>query len=382
MFTQPSSRRLSWLAVLAVALGACSSGSPPPPAQPPEVGVITLTTQSVSLQSQLIGRTTASLVSEVRPQVTGIVKTRNFTEGSDVKAGDVLYEIDPAQYRAAHAAAQADLANAEAAVSAAQLRDERYSELLEIDGVSRQEADDARTSHQQSLAAVASKKAALERARIDLDYTQVRAPISGRIGKSTVTPGALVTANQIGALATIHTLDPIHVDLTQSSTQLLRLRRLLESRDYEAGGTQVRLTLEDGTQYSHPGVLQFREVAVDENTGSVTLRALFPNPEGSLLPGMYVRAMLEDAVDPQGLLVPQQGIGRDPRGNATALVVNEAGTVESRIVQTLRAVGNQWLVSEGLQPGDRLIVEGSGRARPGMQVQVVELDFNTPNPDA
>lgn len=372
MFIQSCSSRIG-LATLALALGACSSGSQQPTAQMPEVGIVTLAPQSVTLQSELVGRTTASLVSEVRPQVSGIIKTRNFTEGSEVKAGEVLYEIDPAQYRAAHEAARADLANAEAAVSAAQLRDERYTELLDIEGVSRQEADDARTAHQQAVAEVAMKKAALERARIDLEYTQVRAPISGRIGKSAITPGALVTANQTDALATIYTLDPIHVDLTQSSTQLLRLRRLAQSAGFEAGGTQVRLQLEDGSQYEHPGTLQFREVSVDQATGSVILRALFPNPEGELLPGMYVRAMLEDAVDPQGLLAPQQGIGRDPRGNATALVVNDADEVESRIVQTLRAVGNQWLISEGLQPGDRLIVEGSGKVRPGMKVQVVEV---------
>ncbi|QHJ01707.1 efflux RND transporter periplasmic adaptor subunit [Xylophilus rhododendri] len=340
---------------------------------PVEVGVTTLKAQPVALTTELSGRTSASLTSDVRPQVNGIVKARRFEEGALVRAGQVLYQIDPASYQAAADQAQASLVNAQAAVSAARLKDERYADLLKIEGVAKQDADDAHAAYQQALAAVAIQKAAAAAARINLDYTQVRAPISGRIGKSSVTPGALVTASQTTALATIRALDPIYVDLTQSSAALLRLRRLLSADGIQAGSAEVQLKLEDGSAYARKGRLKFTEVAVDEATGSVTLRAEFPNPDGTLLPGMYVRAVLAEAVDPQAILAPQAGISRDPKGQATALVVGGDNKVRSASVTTQRSIGDQWLVSDGLVAGDRLIVQGSQKAKAGDTVKPVEV---------
>lgn len=360
--------------VTAVAFTACSRQAPPPAPPSVEVGVVALKTEPVALQAELAGRTTASLVSEVRPQVSGIVKARRFEEGSRVDAGQVLYEIDPAPYQSAYDEARADLANAEAAVAAAKLKDERYAELIQIEGVSKQEADDASTAHRQAVATVAQKKAALETARINLGYTRVRAPISGRIGKSSVTAGALVTANQESALATIRALDPIYVDLTQSSAQLLKLRRLLGAQGMTSGSTTVHLKLEDGSDYSSPGTLQFREVAVDEATGSVTLRAQFPNRDGVLLPGMYVRAVLDEAVNTAAILAPQQGVTRDAKGNAIAMVVGSNNQVEARSVIAERPIGDRWLITQGLSAGDRLIVEGLNKVRAGDTVRPVALD--------
>ena len=377
---QRCTRLLLALACAGLLLAACGKKDAPPARGPVEVGVTTLRTQSVALTTELAGRTTASLSSDVRPQVAGIVKARKFEEGAMVRAGQLLYVIDPATYQAAADQAAASLANAQAAVSAARLKDERYAELLKIEGVSRQDADDARTSYQQTLAAVALQKAALASARINLEYTQVRAPISGRIGKSSVTPGALVTASQTDALATIRALDPIYVDLTQSSASLLRLRKLLSADGVLPGSTAVRLKLEDGSAYARTGKLKFSEVAVDEATGSVTLRAEFPNPDGTLLPGMYVRAVLDQAVDPQALLAPQQGISRDPKGQATALVVGDGDKVRSVTVTTQRSIGDQWLIGEGLAAGDRLVVEGSSKVKPGDTVKPVE--FNAAKADA
>jgi len=366
--------KLFVLIVPALLLGACTQQSAPPTPGAAEVGIVTLKTQRVALQNELAGRTAASLSSEVRPQVAGIIKARRFEEGAQVKAGQVLYQIDPATYQAAYDEVRAALANAEAAVAAARLKNERYTELLEIEGVSKQDADDARTAYQQALANVAQQKAALASARINLDYTQVRAPISGHIGKSSVTPGALVTASQTTALATIRTLDPIYVDLTQSSAALLQLRRMLATSGIQAGSTEVSLKLEDGSQYAKKGRLKFAEVAVDEATGSVTLRAEFPNPDGTLLPGMYVRAVLDEAIDPNAILAPQQGITRDPKGNATAMVVNASNQIEERAVTTLRALDDKWLVSGGLAAGDRLIVQGLNKVKAGDTVQPVEID--------
>ncbi|MFZ4286531.1 efflux RND transporter periplasmic adaptor subunit [Variovorax sp. HJSM1_2] len=357
-------------------LGACSDKAAPPTRGITEVAVVTLKTEAVALQNQLSGRTTAALVSEVRPQVSGIVKARRFEEGALVKAGQVLYEIDPSSYQAAADEARANLASDEAAVAAAKLKDTRYAELLAIDGVSQQDADDAHAAAQQAVAAVAQKKAALATARINLDYTQVRAPISGRIGKSSVTAGALVTASQTTALATIRALDPMYVDLTQSSAELLQMRRTLASGALKAGSANVSLKLEDGSAYALPGKLKFAEVAVDEATGSVTLRAEFPNPDGALLPGMYVQALLAQAVDPNAILAPQQGISRDPKGNATALVVTADNKISSRSVTTQRAINDKWLVSGGLQAGDRIVVEGSNKVREGDTVKPVEVGAN------
>jgi membrane fusion protein, multidrug efflux system len=362
------------LLAVAIALSACS-GQPGdgPQHGAPEVGFVTLQPQSVVLQSELAGRTTPYLVSDVRPQVSGIIKTRQFDEGSKVKAGQVLYEIDPAVYQATVEEAKAALANAKAGVDSMRLKDQRYNELLAIEGVSQQEADDARMSHQQSVASVAQAQATLASAQINLGYTKVRAPISGRIGKSTVTPGALVTANQETSLATIRALDPIYVDMSQSSTDLLKLRRMIGAGAIQSGSTKVSLRLEDGSQYSHVGSMKFQEVAVDESTGSVILRAEFPNPDGMLLPGMYVRAVLEEAVNTSAILAPQQGVTRDPKGNATALVLTADNKVEQRTLVTERAIGDRWLVSDGLADGDRLIVEGTNKVRPGDAVTPVDL---------
>ena len=381
--TPPSARKLRAgfaisVAALALALAGCSqdpAGGGKRPAT--EVGFITVQPQPLVLQSELAGRTTPYLVSGVRPQVSGIVKFRRFEEGSQVKAGQVLYEIDPAPYEAAAAEAKAGLANAKASVEATRLKAQRYDELLAIEGVSQQEADDARMSYQQALASVAQMQAALASAQINLDYTKVRAPISGRIGISTVTPGALVTANQETALATIRALDPIYVDMTQSSAELLKLRRLIGESGMKSGQAKVRLRLEDGSQYQQAGTIKFREVAVDESTGSVTLRAEFPNPDGVLLPGMYVRAVLDQAVSTSAILAPQQGITRDVKGNATALVLTADNKVEQRTLVAERAIGDRWLISNGLAQGDRLIVEGTSKVRVGDTVNPVNVGSGT-----
>ena len=358
-------------------LAGCNSSpaahAPPPQMPPPEVGVVTLKPEPVTLQTELAGRTVASLSSDVRPQVSGIVKARRFDEGAQVKAGQVLYEIDPAMYRATFAEAVANLASAKAALEAARLKDERFANLAKIEGVSKQEAEDARAAHELAGAGVAQKQAALEVARINLDYTQIRAPISGRIGKSSVTAGALVTANQPQPLATIRALDPIYVDLTEPSEVRLRLRAQLGAGTLQAGSTQVKLKLGDGSLYGKPGTLEFAEVAVDEATGSVTLRATFPNPDGTLLPGMYVRAVLDQAVDTTAILAPQQGITHDAKGNATALVVGAGDKVEPRTLVADRAIGDRWLVTSGLAAGERLIVEGLNKVGPGMPVRPTEI---------
>ncbi len=334
---------------------------------------MTLRTQAVPLQAELAGRTVSSLESDVRPQVAGIIQSREFEEGAQVRAGQVLYRLDPALYKAAVDQAQASLANAEAAVSSTQLKSERYADLAKIEGVARQDADDARVAYEQALATVAAQKAALATARINLDYTRIRAPIAGRIGKSSVTPGALVTASQTTALATIRALDPIYVDLNQSSAALLQLRKALAAGNVRAGSAEVRLKLEDGTDYANRGTLKFSEVAVDESTGTVTLRAQFPNPAGLLLPGMFVLAELDQAIDATGILAPQQGITRDAKGNATALVVDGTGHVQARVATTTRAIGDKWLVTDGLAAGDRVIVEGVNKVRVGDAVRVVEV---------
>jgi membrane fusion protein, multidrug efflux system len=372
---RPSSL-LAVLIVSALVFSGCAQDEPTVQRPSVEVGVVTLKAQSVALQAELAGRTTASLISDVRPQVSGIVKARRFEEGAQVQAGDVLYEIDPSSYQAAYNEAKADLENAQATVAAAKLKDERYTRLLQIDAVSKQDVDDAKAAYRQTIATVAQKKAVLETASINLGYTKVRAPISGRIGKSAVTAGALVTANQETALATIRALDPIYVDLTQSSAQLLRLRKMLGEEGMQSGSTSVRLKLEDGSNYATMGTLQFQEVSVDESTGSVTLRAQFPNPNGVLLPGMYVRAMLDEAVSTTAILVPQQGVARDPKGNATVMVVGQDNRIEQRTVVADRTIGDRWLISEGLAPGDQLVIEGLNKIRVGDTVRPVTLDVN------
>lgn len=373
MQTRPApSLRYSWLA-LATLLAGC--GDKPPAAPPggmpaPAVTVLAVQPESVPVAVELPGRTAPYLVAELRPQVTGIVKERLFKEGSDVQSGQVLYRIDPATYQAAFDSAKASLARAEANQEAARLKAGRHAELVRIEAVSKQANDEAQAAMKQAEAEVGAARAALDKARVDLDFTRVTAPISGRIGRSAVTAGALVTANQAAALATVQQLDPIYVDLTQSSADLLRLRRELEAgRLQRAAGVPVQLVLEDGSVYGHEGRLAFSEVTVDPATGSVTLRAIFPNPKGELLPGMYVRARLTQGVNRAAILVPHAAIARTPRGEAQAMVVNGEGVVEARIVQAGQSIGDRWVVSEGLAAGDRVIVEGLQKIKPGMPVQ-------------
>jgi membrane fusion protein (multidrug efflux system) len=357
---------------LCLILAACGRGGTQQGGGPPEVGVVNVRTQPVPLVTELSGRTQAFLVAEVRPQVGGVIKARLFTEGSYVKAGQPLYQIDPATYRASLDSARAGLAQAQAAYAAAKLKADRYKELVALNAVSKQDNDDAQAGAQQAAANVQAQRAAVQQAQINLDYTRVAAPISGRIGKSSVTPGALVTANQEDALATVQDLDRIYVDVTQSTADLLRLRRALETgRVGESPTTSVTLVLEDGATYAHPGVLQFSDVSVDEGTGSVIIRAVFPNPERLLLPGMYVRARVNMGVVPNGVLAPQIAISRDQTGKATAMVVGAGNKAELRTLETPRTVGDKWLVTAGLKPGDRLIVDGLQKVQPGAPVKPV-----------
>ncbi|MDK9716943.1 MAG: efflux RND transporter periplasmic adaptor subunit [Trichlorobacter sp.] len=346
-----------------------------PPSGPPEVGVITVQTQRVALTTELSGRTAPHLIAEVRPQVGGIIKKRLFTEGSDVKAGQVLYQIDPASYEASLASARASQARAEATLGSVRLKAERYQDLVKIKAVSQQDNDDAQASLKQAEADLALAKANVETARINLAYTRIIAPISGRIGRSTVTDGALVTASQAAALATIQQLSSMYVDVTQSSAELLRLKQSLASgvmkKDSASSQARVKLLLEDGSAYPQPGFLKFSEVTVDQSTGSITLRAVFPNPNQTLLPGMFVRAVLEEGVNEQAMLVPQRGVTRNPKGDAMVMVVGAEEKVEPRVIQVVRTVGESWLVSGGLKPGDRIILEGLQKARPGTPVKAV-----------
>ncbi|MDR3214302.1 MAG: efflux RND transporter periplasmic adaptor subunit [Azoarcus sp.] len=339
---------------------------------PPPVSVLVTAFEPAPLVSELPGRTTPYMVAELRPQVTGIVQKRLFTEGSTVVAGQVLYQIDPSTYRAAYDSAAANKARADANLYNARLKADRYAELVGIEAVSRQANDDADAALKQAEADVASARAALDKAHIDLNFTQVKSPISGHIGRSSVTPGALVTANQAAALATVQQLDPIYVDLTQSSAELQRLRRDVErgalSQD-ESNNIPVQLLLEDGSQYEMNGKLAFSEVSVDPGTGSVTLRASFPNPKGTLLPGMYVRARLEQGQTGQAILLPHAAVNHDPRGNSVVMVVDAENKVASRPVQVRGVQGDKWIVVGGLAAGEQVIVEGLQKVRAGQTVQ-------------
>ncbi|MEI6674753.1 MAG: efflux RND transporter periplasmic adaptor subunit [Verrucomicrobiota bacterium] len=373
--------RLFYLTILLVSLTSCGKknapgglppgGMPPPP--PPEVSVLTVQAQRVALTTELSGRVAASLTAEVRPQVGGIVQNRLFTEGTDVKAGDLLYQINPASYQAAHDGARAALAKAEANVAPLRLKAERFKELLASDAVSQQDYDDASAAQKLAEAEIESAKAALETTRINLAYTKVVAPISGRIGRSSVTNGALVTASQPMPLATIQQLDPVYVDVTQSSNEMLRLRKSLESGQLTSNGgeAKVLLLLDERSQYPEPGILKFSEAFVDPSTGSVTLRTLFPNPKLVLLPGMFVQTVLEEGVKDQAIVVPQRGVTRNPAGNAMVMTVNADDKVEPRVITVTRTVGDGWLVTDGLQVGDRVILEGLQKARPGTPVKAL-----------
>ena len=363
------------LAAFALTLAACGQGKGGAGAGmggggPTPVGVVIAKTEPVALTSELTGRTSAHLVSEVRPQVGGIIKARLFEEGGYVRAGQALYQIDPATYQAAYNSAAAGLAQAQAQATAAKLKAERYKGLVEINAVSKQDNDDAQAAALQAVANVAAQKAAVDSARINLGWTKVVSPISGRIGKSSVTPGALVTASQATALATVQDLSKIYVDLTQSSAEMLKLQRDLATGQLgRSGSAQVTLKLEDGTTYPVPGRLEFSDVTVDPTTGSVGLRATFDNPNGVLLPGMYVRAVLGKGVANAGMLIPQAAVSRDPTGNATVMVVGAKGAAEPRQITTSQTIGDKWLVTSGLKPGDKVIVEGLQKVRPGAPVK-------------
>lgn len=351
-----------------------SPAKQPAATPPPEVGVLTVSVAPITLTMELTGRTSPYMIAEVRPQVGGVIQKRLFTEGSDVKVGQILYQIDPAPYQAAFASAKAALARAEANLVPVRLKAERYRELVAINAVSRQEFDDADALLKQALAEVAVNQAAVDTARINLDYTSVKASISGRIGRSTVTNGALVTENQAAAMATIQQLDPVYVDVTQSSAELLRLKRNLgsgEIKGKENDQTKVKLLLEDGSLYPQEGILKFSEVTVEQSTGSITLRALFPNPKQLLLPGMFVRAIVQEGVSEEAILIPQRGVSRNPKGDATVMLVGAEEKVEPRVIKVSRTVGESWLVTEGVKAGDRVILEGLQKARPGTPVKAV-----------
>jgi len=364
--------------VLLLALASCGPKDPGgPPKAPPEVGVIVVRTEPIALTTELSGRTSAFLVSDVRPQVGGVITARLFQEGAYVRAGQPLYQIDPATYRASLQSAEAGLAQARAAYATAKLKADRYKDLVTINAVSRQDNDDAQAAAQQAAANVEAQRAAVDQARINLGYSRVVAPISGRIGKSSVTPGALVTASQATALATVQNLDKIYVDVTQSAAELLKLRRDLAAG--QIGGptsAQARLILEDGTIYPIPGKLEFADVTVDPGTGSVGLRAVFPNPDGTLLPGLYVRARISKGVVDAGVLAPQAAVTRDPKGQASVLVVGAGNKAETRPLTIAQTVGDKWLVTAGLKAGDRLIVDGLQKAQPGAVVKPVVLAAN------
>jgi membrane fusion protein (multidrug efflux system) len=353
----------------ALAVAACGHHAPPPAPPPPKVSVVTLKAQPVPISTELPGRVNSFREAEVRPQVNGVLLKRLFTEGGEVKAGQQLYQIDPAPYQAAYDSAVAAAASARAQA-------ERYKPLAEANAVSKQDYDNA-------VAADLQARAAVETAHINLVYTRVLSPITGRISRSAVTEGALVTANQTTALATVDQLDPVYVDVNQPSGTLLRFKREAAAGQLQqgpAGQTPVHLQLEDGSDYAQAGTLQFSEVTVDQGTGSVTLRAIFPNPERLLLPGMFVRERIEEGVRPDAVLAPQQGVTHDTKGQPAALVVNADDTVELRTLQAERAIGDQWLVSAGLKPGDRVIVEGVQLVKPGIKVQPEE--FKAPAPPA
>ncbi len=376
--------RINYLTLVAVgAFGLLAACGPKTPAgagdaPPTEVGVIVIGESSATITSDLPGRTSAYRKAEVRPQVSGIIQKRLFTEGAEVKAGTQLYQIDPSTYEAALTSAQAEQSRAEANFAAAKARNARFQSLIVSKAISQQDFDDAQAAFAQAQASLEIAKASVEAARINLKYTKVLAPIGGVIGKSSVTEGALVSAGQAQVLATIQQLDPIYVDVSQSADELLSLRRqTMSGKVSVAGEAKVKLTLSDGTHYAQEGRLQFSEVGVSESTGTVVLRALFPNPDKLLLPGMFVRTELQEGTHAKAILVPQIGITRDRSGGATALVVNKESKVEVRPLKTSRAVGDKWLVDEGLAVGEQVIVEGLQKVKPGATVKTVPAKIAT-----
>lgn len=379
----------SWMMVcVAAAAGFMLAGCGPrgpqgaPQMGAPEVGVVLLKAERVVLTSELPGRTEAYRTADIRPQVNGLILKRSFEEGSLVEAGDLLYQIDPAPYQAVYDQAKAAVDMAEATLPAVRSREERFKQLVESHAVGQQDYDDALAALRQVEAQLAVSKAALSSAGINLSYTPIKAPISGRIGRSSVTEGALVSAYQPVALATVQQLDPIYVNVPQSTVELLRLQRRMAGEGFTSGGVgqnKVMIKREDGTPYPLEGILEFRDVTVNPSTGSVLLRIVVPNPDGTLLPGMFVRTVLQEGVIENGLLVPQAGISRNPRGEPYAWIVDDTGKADMRMVTIDRAVGNKWLVTSGLSDGDRVIVEGVQRIRPGVPVTVAAFDTGKKN---
>jgi membrane fusion protein (multidrug efflux system) len=357
--------------VLLAALSGCSGKDQDKALPAPEAGYVVLAAQAVPLEIELAGRTTAFETADVRPQVTGVIHARRFEEGSIVRQGETLYEIDPSLYQAAAAQASANLASAQAARTTADAKAARYKPLAVIEAVSKQDYSDAVAAAQQADAQVKQAAASLRSAQINLHFTRVPAPIAGRIGRSLVTTGALVTSGQADALATIQRLDPIFVDIQQSSADLVALRQQMARGGVTAAASPVRLVLEDGSAYPLAGRIEFSEALVDASTGAVTLRARFPNPNNLLLPGMFVRAKLAQAVAPNAILVPQQGVSRNAQGQATVLLVGADGKAVLRTVQADRTVGDKWLVTSGLAPGDKVITEGLDKIKPGQPIQPV-----------
>jgi membrane fusion protein (multidrug efflux system) len=376
---KPPSRSMTmpFLLALLATLAACDrKPAPPGPPPPAKVGIVILKHQSVELTTELPGRTEAFLTADVRPQVSGVVTRRIFTEGGDVRAGEQLYQIDPATYKAAYDTAMATLQYDRAALATARAKTTRYKPLAAAQAVSRQDYDDAVAISGEAVANIATAMASIEQANINLAYTKVMAPIAGRIGRSSVTPGALVTADQTTALSTITQLDPIYVDVTQPATTLLRLQHELAAGRLQRIGphqAKVTLLLEDGSAYNSPGVLQFSEVTVDEGTGTVLLRAIFPNHDHMLLPGLYVRAELREGTNEKAILVPQQGVSRNTHGDATVMLVGPGNKAVLKVVQATQAIGANWLVTGGLAAGDKVIVDGLQQLQPGMEVQATEV---------
>jgi membrane fusion protein (multidrug efflux system) len=363
------------LIAVVLAVSACGGSTPPAAGQlpPPEVTVVTLKSSDVTLSRELTGRVTPSLIAEVRPQVTGIVRQRLFTEGGSVRAGQALYQIDDTAFLADRNAAAAQVVRAQAALTTASLKAARSAELAKTQVISKQDNDNAQAALRQAQAELRAARAGVQGADVPLGFTRVSAPISGKIGRSAVTAGALVNAGQPAALATIHQLDPMYVDLTQSSAELLQLRREVAAGNLASTDeVPVDIVLEDGSRYAHAGRMSFAETTVDPTTGSFVVRVVVPNPDQLLLPGMYVRAVLANGVRRNALLVPQQGVSRDPKGQASAMVVDAEGKAALRPVKVSRTVGASWLVEDGLEPGDRVIVEGLQKIRPGTPVRAVE----------
>ncbi|CAK0753622.1 Multidrug efflux pump subunit AcrA [Gammaproteobacteria bacterium] len=381
--SQSINRMIIFIPIIFLLVGCENKfAAPTPPSVPaltpvPEVATVTIEPSSVELTTELPGRASAYLVAEIRPRVNGIIQKRLFQEGSDVKAGQLLYQIDPVSFQVAQDSARASLGKARASLPSVRARAERYRKLLANNAISQQDYDDALAAVAQTQAEIEYWKTSVEAAQINFDYTRVTAPISGRVGKSNVTDGALVTAYQPLVLATIQQLDPIYVDVSQSSSELLRLKRNVENGRFSMNGkkeNKVRIFLEDGTAYPLEGKMQFRDITIDPATGSFSLRIVVPNPNYLLLPGMFLRAVIQDGIIEKAILAPQQGVTRTPKGEPMVLIVDDANTVQRRMLTLNRAIGNQWLVSSGLSGGERVIIEGMMNARPGSVVKLVSLN--------